>query len=173
MRAQCLALLNHYAQRASIQILTKVRNFVLATSKRLLVVLVVNTDGGVLESGGPRDNQLVVDFLRDQSFDYVDLDQALVDECRSAQTRLGYADYVRSLAWPDTSIRSAITSTRTRLRTKSWTCSIPSRRPTSDAETANWTRRTSSTLGHGPKQHKLRLLVSHRPRLPMKARARQ
>jgi len=95
MQAQTLALLNRYSQRATIFVLDKTRQFARQRGKKLLVVVVVNTDGGALEKGGARDNQEIVDYLQKEAFDYVDVDQALVDDYRTAKTSLPYGEYVK------------------------------------------------------------------------------
>ena len=95
MQAQALALLNRYSQRATIYILDKARTYAQQQGKKLLVVLVLNTDGGILKKTGERDNQEVVDYLIKEHFDYFDMDQALVDDYRKANTNLSYSDYVK------------------------------------------------------------------------------
>jgi hypothetical protein len=95
MQAQTLALLNRYSQRATIYILDKARAYAQQHGKKLLVVLVMNTDGAALEKTGVRDNQEVVDYLRRENFYYFDIDQALVDDYKKANTNLSYSDYVK------------------------------------------------------------------------------
>jgi hypothetical protein len=95
MQAQALALLNRYSQRATIYILDQARAYAQQHAKKLLVVLVLNTDGAALQKTGARDNQEVVDYLRRENFYYFDIDQALVDDFRNANTNLTYSDYVK------------------------------------------------------------------------------
>lgn len=94
-QAQTLALLNRYSQLATVFVLDKARQFARKQGKKLLVILVVNTDGTMLEKGGSRDNQEVVDYLQAEGFDYMDLDQAMVDDYRKAKTSLTYGEYVK------------------------------------------------------------------------------
>jgi hypothetical protein len=95
MQAQAQALLNRYAQRATIYILDKARTYAEQHGKKLLVVLVLNTDGAALQKTGARDNQEVVDFLNRENFYYFDIDQALVDDYKKANTNLSFSDYVK------------------------------------------------------------------------------
>jgi hypothetical protein len=95
MRAQSLALLNRYSQRATIYILDQAREFARKNEKKLLVVLILNTDGGKLERTGERDNQEVVSYLQKERFAYVDVDEAFVKDYRVANTTLTYDEYVK------------------------------------------------------------------------------
>lgn len=95
MQRQCFQLLNKYSQAATIYILGKARAFADQKGKKLLVVLVFNTDGTILSKTGARDNQDVVDYLQNEHFDYFDMDEALVDDYRRANTTLTYSEYVK------------------------------------------------------------------------------
>jgi hypothetical protein len=95
MQAQSLALLNRYAQRATIDILDKARTFASQNEKKLLVVLVLNTDPGRLERSGERDNQEVVNYLQKEKFDYVDIDEALLSDYKNSNTTLTYSEYIK------------------------------------------------------------------------------
>lgn len=95
MQAQALALLNRYSQRATIFILDKARTFAQQSGKKLLVVLVLDTDVGILEKGAARDDQEVVDYLKKEKFDYFDMDEALINDYRKANTNPSYDEYVK------------------------------------------------------------------------------
>ena len=95
MQQQCLELLNKYAQAATIYILDKARAFADQKGKKLMVILVLNTDGNMLSKTGVRDNQDVIDHLQKEHFYYFDIDQALVDDYRKANTTLTYSEYVK------------------------------------------------------------------------------
>jgi hypothetical protein len=92
---QCLELLNKYAQAATIYILGKARAFADQRGKKLMVVLLLNTDGEILSTTGARDNQDVINYLQNQKFLYFDMDQAFVDDYRKANTTLTYREYVK------------------------------------------------------------------------------
>ena len=92
---QCLELLNKYAQAATIYILGKARAFADQRGKKLMVVLLLNTDGDILSKTGARDNQDVINYLQKEKFLYFDMDQTLVDDYRKANTTLTYSEYVK------------------------------------------------------------------------------
>ena len=90
MQVQAAALLNRYGQCATLFILDKAREFARQHDKKLLIVLNQTTDMG---RSGPRDDQLILDYLVKQKFDYFDMNAVSLREYENAKTTLSYAEY--------------------------------------------------------------------------------
>jgi len=93
-RTQAGALRDRYAQRATIFILEKARDFALHNGKKLLVVL--NSPDRALPEmlrGEPRFDQDIVDFLNTEKYNYFDMNKAQMSGMRLR--REGYDDYIK------------------------------------------------------------------------------
>jgi len=73
MQFQAGELLNRYGQRATIFVLDQARDFAKKNGKKLLVVLNGTVDLDRLKKEGKREDQEVLDYLKNEKFDYVDL----------------------------------------------------------------------------------------------------
>lgn len=95
LQKQAGHLLSHYGQQATIFILDKARSFAAQRSKRLLVVLHGSTDLEALHGQRPRQDQEILDHLRNEKFEYFDLNAAFIKDYIDAKTTLPVADYMK------------------------------------------------------------------------------
>jgi len=92
LRAQAGALFNRYGQFATVAILDMARDFAASHGKKLLVVLNLTTDWVELKKSSVRDDQIIVDHLKRENFNYLDMNEIHLEDFRKYD--LSWSDYV-------------------------------------------------------------------------------